>query len=84
MEGRQYEKEMSRAASRFPMGTWVDVAPFSELENAEGGVGVEERTVGFGSLEKRFLRHTQEGLAQVVGSRCLALSRAVWVRRGPS
>lgn len=45
------------------MGTWVDVAPFSELESAEGGAGVEERTVGFGPLENRFLRYTQEGLA---------------------
>lgn len=56
---------MSRAASRFPVGIWVDVAPFSELENAEGGASVEERTVGFGSVENRFLRYTQEGLAQV-------------------
>lgn len=67
---------MSRAASRFSVGTWVDVALFSELESAEGGAGVEERSgVGLGPLENRFPRCTQEGLAQVVGSWCLAFSR---------
>lgn len=68
---------MSRAASRFSVGTWVDVALFSELESAEGGAGVEERTVGLGSLDNRFPRCTQEGLAQLVGS-------CVWLSAGQS
>ena len=72
-------KEGVRAASTFPVDTWVDVAPFSELENAAEGAGVEERIMGFGPL-----KNTQERPAQVVGSWCLALGRAVWVGRDPS
>lgn len=72
---------MSRAASRFSVGTWVDVTPFSEFENAVGEGGVEERTMGFGTLEDRILRDTKERLAQVFKSWCLALSRVVWMRR---
>lgn len=50
---------------------------FSKLGNAVGGAGVEEKTMEFGPLENRFLRYSQEGLAQAVGSWCLALSREV-------
>lgn len=68
---------MSREASRFSVGTWVDVALFSELESAEGGAGVEERRVGLGPLENRFPRCTQEGLAQW-------LDPGVWLSAGQS
>lgn len=61
----------------------VDVTPFGEFENAVGEGGVEGRTMGFGTLENRFLRDTQERLARVVKSWCLALSSVVWKRRDP-
>lgn len=61
----------------------VDVTPFGEFENAVGEGGVEGRTMGFGTLENRFLRDTQERLARVVKSWCLALSSMVWKRRDP-
>lgn len=50
---RPCEKGMSRAASRYHMGTRGGATPFHELENA-GGASVRERTMGSGPLEKRF------------------------------